>query len=72
MTGAEFVRAIRKLGRRRGLAVRFVTRRGKGSHGTLYLGERKTIVKDRKKELSRGLLADMLRQLGLDPRDLEE
>ena len=45
MTGAEFIRAIRKLGRRRGVDVRFVTRRGKGSHGTLYWGDRKTIVK---------------------------
>jgi mRNA interferase HicA len=71
MTGAEFLRALRKLGRRRRVEVRFVTRRGKGSHGTLYWGDRKTIVKDRKKELSRGLLADMLRQLGLDPRDLD-
>jgi predicted RNA binding protein YcfA (HicA-like mRNA interferase family) len=43
-----------------------------GSHGTLYYGDRKTIVKDRKKELSRGLLADMLRQLGLGPRDLDQ
>jgi mRNA interferase HicA len=71
MTGAEFFRAIRKLGRRRGLDVRWA-RRGKGSHGTLYYGNRKTIVKDRKKELSRGLLADMLRQLELDPQDLHE
>jgi mRNA interferase HicA len=69
MTGAEFIRAMRRLGRRQGIEVRFVTRRGKGSHGTLYFGERKTIVKDRKKELSRGLLTDMLRQLGLDPGD---
>jgi hypothetical protein len=37
----------------------------------LYFGDRKTIVKDRKKELSRGLLGDMLGQLGLDLRDLE-
>ena len=71
MTGAEFIRAVRRLGRRHGFEVRFVTRRGKGSHGTLYFGEHKTIVKDRKKELSHGLLADMLRQLGLDPRDLD-
>ena len=71
MTGAELIRALRKLGRRRGVEVRFVNRRGKGSHGTLYWGDRKTIVKDRKKELSRGLLVDMLRQLGLDPRDLD-
>jgi mRNA interferase HicA len=71
MTGAEFIRAVRRLGRQRGVEVRFVTRRGKGSHGTLYFDNRKTIVKDRKKELSRGLLGDMLGQLGLDLRDLE-
>ena len=71
MTGAEFVRAVRKLGRRRGVDVRLITRRGKGSHGTLYYGDHKTIVKDRNKELSRGLLADMLRQLRIDPRDLD-
>ena len=71
MTGAQFIRAIRRLGRRRGVEVRFVTRRGKGSHGTLYWGDRKTIIKDRKKELSRGLLADMVRQLGIDPREFD-
>jgi mRNA interferase HicA len=71
MTGAELIRAIRKLGRRRGVEVRFAARRGKGSHGTLYFGDRKTVVKDRKKELSSGLLADVLRQLGLEPRDLD-
>jgi mRNA interferase HicA len=49
MTGAEFLRAMRRLGRQRGVEVWFVTRHGKGSHGTLYFGERKTIVKDRKK-----------------------
>ena len=70
MTGADFIRAMRKLGRRRGVEVRFVTQRGKGSHGTLYFGDRKTIVTDRRKELSRGLLMDMLRRLGLDPRDV--
>ncbi len=71
MTGAEFIRAIRRLGRRRGIEVRFVDQRGKGSHGTLYYGGRKTVVKDRKKELGRGLLGDMLKQLGLGPHDLD-
>jgi hypothetical protein len=31
----------------------------RGVHGTLYLGERHTLVKDLKKELGTGLLADM-------------
>ena len=65
MTGAEFIRKIRKLGRRNGVEVRFESREGKGSHGRLYYGDRFTTVKDRKKEISKGLLLAMLDQLGL-------
>ncbi len=68
MTGAEFVRRTRKIGHRRGVAVRFETH-GKGSHGTLYFGKHLTTVKDRKKELSPGLFRAMVRQLGLSPKD---
>lgn len=70
MTGAEFIRRVRKLGRDRGVAVRFDPRRGKGSHGRLYYGERFATVKDRKKELSQSLRAQMLKQLGLDGEDI--
>ena len=48
MTGAEFIRRIPALGRSTGTPVRFDKRHGKGSHGTLYYGARKTTVKDRK------------------------
>ena len=70
MTGAEFVRRMRKLGHRTDVQVRFDPRPGKGSHGRLYYGCRFTTVKDRTKEISPGLLHDMLRQLGLSERDL--
>ena len=42
---------------------------GPGSHGTLYAGERKTTVKDRKKEIGKGLFAKMLADLGIDRDD---
>ena len=42
---------------------------GPGSHGTLYVGDRKTTVKDRKKEIGRGLLARMLADLGISRED---
>ena len=42
---------------------------GPGSHGTLYAGECKTTVKDRKKEIGKGLLAKMLADLGIDRND---
>jgi mRNA interferase HicA len=70
MTGAEFIRRVRRVGRERGITVEFDERRGKGSHGTLYFGDRATVVKDRKKELGAGLLNDMLKQLGLTRADL--
>ena len=70
MTAAEFVRRIRALGKRRNITVSFDTRRGKGSHGTLHYGNRKTIVKDRKKEIGPGLLNRMLAQLGLRRDDI--
>ncbi|MCH7888909.1 MAG: type II toxin-antitoxin system HicA family toxin [Proteobacteria bacterium] len=71
MTGAEFIRKIRKLGRKRGVPVRFTERRGKGSHGTLFYGERSTIVKHRRAEIGPGLLATMLKDLRLGRDDLD-
>ena len=50
--------------------VAFDEKRGKGSHGTLSYGRRKMIVKDRRKEVGAGLLAKMLRDLGLTLDDL--
>lgn len=38
----------------------------------LYYGSRKTTVKDRRKEIPAGLLAAMIRQLGLNRSDLLE
>ena len=70
MTGNEFVRRVRRLGRERGVAVRFDTRPGKGSHGRLNYGNRFTTVKDRRKEIGAGLLSTMVRQLGLNREDL--
>jgi mRNA interferase HicA len=68
--GIEFVRRIRKAGRKRDGDVFFVARRGKGSHGTLYFGERFTIVQDLKHELPTGTVHAMLEQLGLSQREL--
>jgi mRNA interferase HicA len=72
VTGNEFERRIKKLGRRLGVAVSFDRGLGKGSHGRLYYGERFTTLKDRKKEIGPGLLNAMLGQLGLVKDDLKE
>lgn len=70
MKGAEFVRRVRKLGRRRGVTVVFRKERGKGSHGTLYYGSRFTVVPNLKGELKKGTTHAMLKQLGLTPDDV--
>ena len=70
MTGNEFIRKVKKLGRQRDVVVQFVTRRGKGSHGTLFYGARFTIVRNPKDELKTGTLHAMLAQLGLHLEDL--
>ena len=70
VSGAEFIRKVKKLGRRRGVPVDFVEERGKGSHGTLYFRNRLTVGKHRAAELKPGLLHGMLRQLGLTLDDL--
>ena len=70
MTGGDVIRRVEKLGRQRGIHVRFESRKGKGSHGRIYYGDRFTTVKDRRQEIGKGLLASMLAQLGLSFKDL--
>lgn len=61
---------MKKIAKRKRLAYRWHPERGAGSHGTLYLGQELTVVKDLKKELGPGLLADMCKQLGISKEDL--
>jgi len=70
VTGGEFLRRLRKIGRRRGVAVTFDPAHGDGSHGRVYFGSAFTTLKDRKKELGKGLLHDMCSELGVDQQDL--
>ena len=69
MTGLQFIRRVRSWAKSRKLESHFVASQGPGSHGTLYVGDCKTTVKDRKKEIGKGLLAKMLADLGIDRDD---
>ena len=71
MNGNELLKKLKKLGKQNNIVVRFETKRGKGCHGTLYYGDRKTILKDRKKEIGPDLLSKMLAELGIDKNDIE-
>ena len=70
MNGRQFIARVRKWAKTRNLEVRFVASEGSGSHGTLYAGDRKTTVKDRRKEIGKGLLAKMLADLEIDKDEL--
>ncbi len=68
MNGKQLIRIVKKLGRDNGIDVRFVQHRGKGSHGTLYYGDRRVVLPDRKRDIGAGLMNHITRQLGI-PRD---
>ena len=70
VNGREFIRRVRRLGRKEGLPVAWVPAHGKGSHGRPYLGDRFTAVKDRKQDLDPRLFTAMCIQIGIDPREL--
>ena len=67
MTSREFIRRVRRYARETDQEFYFDPAHGKGSHGRLHVGSRFTTVKQG--ELSRGLLAAMLRQLNIDRED---
>ena len=61
----------RNAGEGKGIAVRVDKKRGKGSHQTLYFGDRKTIIRNPKDELKTGTYHAMLKQLGISEKDLK-
>ncbi len=51
MRGNEFIRRLQKYAKRRGLGFSWRPDRGKGSHGLLVVGNRRTVVRNPKDEL---------------------
>lgn len=70
VTGNEFIRRLKALGKARRVAVVLDASRGKGSHQTLYFGSAFTIVRNPKDELKTGTFHAMCSQLGVKPGDL--
>ncbi|MFY9990852.1 MAG: type II toxin-antitoxin system HicA family toxin [Rhodoplanes sp.] len=69
MTGNEFLDRLKRLAIRENKAFGFDSR-GKGSHGRILFGDRFTTVPDPRKELKKGTLSSMCRNLGIKPQDL--
>ncbi len=66
MNGDQFIRRTRKWAKAHELDERVDPSRGKGGHVTQWIGDRFTVVKTG--EIGAGLLAAMLKQLGI-PKD---
>jgi len=64
MNGREFTRRARRYARQTGRSFYLNTQRGKGSHVTVYIGDRSTIVKYG--EIRKGALMSMLKELDID------
>jgi|ETNmetMinimDraft_35_1059890.scaffolds.fasta_scaffold597709_1 hypothetical protein len=72
MIARTFIRKIRELGRKTGTPVRFDdARRQRAPTASSTTAPRKTVVKDRSKELHKTLVKAMPNQLGLTPEDLD-
>ena len=70
MTGTQFIKQVKRWTKAKGLEKpNFLAKKGAGSHGTLFVGDRETTVKDRKKEIGKGLLNRMLADLGIDKNE---
>jgi len=70
MTGNEFIRKVKALGKSRKVPVTLNASRGKGSHQTLYFGAAFTVVRNPKDELKTGTHHAMCSQLGIKASDL--
>jgi len=70
MKGNEFVKKIKRLAKKKSVQCSLKRERGKGSHATLYFGDRVTIVRNLKDELKTGVLKAMLKQLGITDDEL--
>lgn len=71
MTGNELLRKLRRLARDRGVVFDFSPRAGKGGHGRIRFGDRRTVLRSaRQKEIPSGSLRGMLADLGVDPQEL--
>lgn len=64
----ELIKKLRKYAKDRDLAFSVDTRRGKGSHNLIRVGDKKATM-PQSRDLPGGTIAMILRQLGIDKRD---
>jgi mRNA interferase HicA len=70
MRGSDFLRRVQKCARENGVACSWHPDKGKGSHGVLKYGDKRTVLRNLKDELKTGTCHAMLKQLGLEYDDI--
>ncbi len=71
MTREELIRRLRQIAREDGVTLETFKNRGKGSHIAVALGGKKTIVPySHGRDLKKGTLNGIAKDLGIDPRRL--
>lgn len=71
MNGFELLKKLKRLGKQYGITVVIEKCHGKGSHSTLHFGNKRTTIKDRKKEIGKGLLNSMLNDLSINKDEIK-
>ena len=70
MRSAEFIRRMRRLGRKSRIPFRCYPRRVVGSHGKVNYGDRAATIIDLRHEIRPDILRTKCRQLGIDPKNI--
>jgi hypothetical protein len=70
MKGSEFLRKVKKAGRKHGWVVQWHPDIGKGSHGLLVVNGGSTVLRYLADELKTGTFHGMLKQLCIKEQDL--
>lgn len=68
MTRSELLRKLKKLADNKNIYYDFKQERGKGSHGTVYLGDKRSLVP--KGEIKTGTLHSIFKNLFIKEQDL--
>jgi mRNA interferase HicA len=70
MKGSEFLRRVQRLAHENRVSCSWHPEKGKGSHGVLKYGDKRTTLRNPKDELKTGTYHAMLKQLGLQHCDI--
>lgn len=65
MERKQFLRTLKRYCRKNGFRYEWSSTEGKGSHGTVHVGDRKSVVPDA--DLPRHYINAILSRLGVDP-----